>query len=341
MAVLVKTNKRATLALRPEGFPKDSDFQVDEVEVGEPGPGEVLVRTLWVSVDPYQRGRMSEVRSYAKSLELGDVITSQSLGEVVESQDGRFQPGDLVVGQLGWQEYAVTRGGSLRKIPEYLVPPTLALHVVGATGMTAYFGLLDVGQPKPGDTVVVSGAAGAVGQVVGQIAKLAGCRTVGIAGGPDKCTDCKLYGYDEAIDYKDPNFREAFKAACPDGVDVYFDNVGGGVSEGVHRRLNVGARIVICGQISQYNLERPEPTFSPSLLIVFRARMEGFLVSDYAHRFDEAALRLARWVAEGKIKWREDVTDGLENAPAAFIGMLRGENRGKALVKVAAREQAK
>jgi NADPH-dependent curcumin reductase CurA len=198
-----------------------------------------------------------------------------------------------------------------------------------------------LGQPKPGDTVVVSGAAGAVGQVVGQIAKLAGCRTVGIAGGPDKCTDCKLYGYDEAIDYKDPNFREAFKAACPDGVDVYFDNVGGGVSQGVHRRLNVGARIVICGQISQYNLERPEPTFSPSLLIVFRARMEGFLISDYAHRFDEAAIRLARWVAEGKIKWREDVTEGLENAPKAFMGMLRGENRGKALVEVADREQAK
>lgn len=338
MAVLVKTNKRVTLASRPEGFPKESDFEVDEIEVEDPGPGEVLVRTLWVSVDPYQRGRMSETRSYAKSLELGDVITSQALGEVVESQDGRYRPGDLVVGQLGWQEHAVTRGGSLRKVPEILDPPTLALHVIGATGMTAYFGLLDVGQPKPGDTVVVSGAAGAVGQVVGQIAKLAGCHTVGIAGGPDKCTDCKLYGYDEAIDYKDQNFREAFKAACPDGVDVYFDNVGGGVSEGVHRRLNVGARIVICGQISQYNLDRPELTFSPGLLIVFRARMEGFLVSDYAHRFDEAAMRLARWVAEGKIKWREDVTEGLENAPKAFMGMLRGENRGKALVKVADRQ---
>jgi len=341
MAVLVKTSRRVTLAARPQGFPKDTDFVVDEAEVGEPGPGEVLVRTLWVSVDPYQRGRMSEARSYAKSLEVGDVITSQSLGEVVESQDGRFSPGDLVVGQLGWQEYAVARGGSVRRVPEFLDPPTLALHAVGATGMTAYFGLLDVGKPKPGDTVVVSGAAGAVGQVVGQIAKLAGCRTVGIAGGPDKCTDCRLYGYDEAIDYKDENFREAFKAACADGVDIYFDNVGGGVSEGVHRRLNVGARIVICGQISQYNLERPEPTFHPATLIVYRARMQGFLINDYAHRFDEAAMRLARWVAEGKITWREDVTEGLENAPAAFMGMLRGENRGKALVKVADREHPK
>jgi NADPH-dependent curcumin reductase CurA len=337
MAVLVKTSRRVTLAERPVGFPKDSDFAIDEVEVGEPGAGEVLVRTLWVSVDPYQRGRMSEARSYARKLELGDVITSQSVGEVVESNDGRFAQGDLVVGQLGWQEYAVARGGSLRKVPELLDPPTLALHVVGQTGLTAYFGLLDVGQPRPGDTVVVSGAAGAVGQVVGQIAKLTGCRTVGIAGGPDKCTDCTLYGYDIALDYQDEEFWPGLKEACTDGVDVYFDNVGGAVSSAVHRRLNVGARIVICGQISQYNLERPEPTFHPGLLIVYRARMEGFLVTDYAHRFDEAAARLAVWVAEGRITWREDVTEGLENAPAAFMGMLRGENRGKALVKVAER----
>jgi NADPH-dependent curcumin reductase CurA len=337
MAVLVKTNRRVTLADRPVGFPKDSDFAIDEVEVAEPGAGEVLVRTLWVSVDPYQRGRMSEARSYAKKLELGDVITSQSVGEVVESHDGRFAAGDLVVGQLGWQEYAVARAGSLRRVPELLDPPTLALHVIGQTGLTAYFGLLDVGRPCPGDTVVVSGAAGAVGQAVGQIAKLMGCRTVGIAGGPDKCTDCTLYGYDVAIDYKDEDFWSRLKEACPHGVDVYFDNVGGDVSSAVHRRLNVGARIVICGQISQYNLDRPEPTFHPSLLIVYRARMEGFLVTDYAHRFDEGAARLARWVAEGKITWREDVTQGLENAPGAFMGMLRGENRGKALVKVAER----
>jgi NADPH-dependent curcumin reductase CurA len=337
MAVLVKTNRRVTMAERPEGFPKDSDFAVDEVEVRDPEPGEVLVRVLWVSVDPYQRGRMSQTRSYAQALEVGDVMTSQSLGEVVESRDGRFSPGDLVLGQLGWQEYAVARGGALRRVPDLLDPPTLALHVVGMTGMTAYFGLLDVAKPRPGDTVVVSGAAGAVGQVVGQIAKIAGCRTVGIAGGPDKCVDCTVYGYDVALDYKDEGFRDGLKAACPNGVDVYFDNVGGEVSAAVHNRLNVGSRIVICGQISQYNLDRPEPTFHPSLLIVYRARMEGFLVTDYAHRFDEAAVRLATWVVEGKIKWREDVTEGLENAPAVFMGMLRGENRGKALVKVAER----
>jgi NADPH-dependent curcumin reductase CurA len=320
-----------TLASYPVGFPKESDFSFEEVDVGEPGPGEVLVRSLFVSVDPYQRGRMSTARSYAKGLEVGDVVTSQTLGEVVESNDNRFAPGDLVVGQLGWQEHAVARGGVLRKVPPELDPPTLALHVVGTTGLTAYFGLFDVGKPKPGDTVVVSGAAGAVGQIVGQLAKIAGCRTVGIAGGPEKKDELEeLYGYDVAIDYKGEDVREA----VPQGVDVYFDNVGGAISAAVHSRLNVGARIAICGQISQYNLERPEPTFHPGLLIVYRARMEGFLVSDYVHRFDEAAPRLIRWVAEGKLRYTEDVTEGLENAPRAFIGMLNGENRGKTLVKV-------
>jgi NADPH:quinone reductase len=329
-------NRRVTLAARPSGFPEESDFSVDEADVPEPGPGEVLVRNLWVSVDPYQRGRMSTQRSYARGLELGDVITAQAVGEVVGSKDGRYAEGDLAVGQLGWQGYAVARAGALRKVPPEVRPPTLALHVLGTTGFTAYFGLLDVGRPKPGDTVVVSGAAGAVGQIVGQIAKLSGCHAVGIAGGPEKCADLRdHYGYDAALDYKSGDLRTALKEACPNGVDVYFDNCGGDISGAVHSRLNVGARIVICGQISQYNLERPQPTFHPGLLIVFRARMEGFLVSDYAHRFEEAVARLAAWLAAGKIRWREDVTEGLENAPRAFIGMLRGENRGKALVKVA------
>jgi NADPH-dependent curcumin reductase CurA len=336
--VAVRVNRAVTLASRPTGVPDESNFELVEQPVPEPGLGEVLVRILWTSVDPYQRGRMSEARSYAKPVEPGQVMTAQAVGEVVESNDPRFEPRDLVVGQLGWQGYAVVRAGSLRKVPPELDPPTLALHVLGATGFTAYFGLPDVCRPKPGDTVVVSGAAGAVGQIVGQIAKLMSCRTVGIAGGPEKAADLReLYGYDVAIDYKNDDVRGSLKEACPDGVDVYFDNVGGEISAAVHGRLNVGARIAICGQISQYSATRPEPTFHPGLLIVFRAKMQGFLVSDYAHRFDEAARRLGRWLAEGKLHWREDVTDGLENTPRAFLGMLRGENRGKALVKVAER----
>jgi NADPH-dependent curcumin reductase CurA len=326
-------NRRVTLAARPVGMPAASDFALDEREAGDPAAGEVLVRVLWASVDPYQRGRMSEARSYATPLQIGDVITSQSVGEIAASEDPRFSPGEVVVGQLGWQEYAIARAGTLRRVPPELQPPSLALHAVGATGFTAYFGLFDVGKPVAGDTVVVSGAAGAVGQIVGQLARLSGCRTVGIAGGERKLRDLKeLYGYDVAVDYKHSDVGSALEG---ERVDVYFDNVGGEISQAVQRRLNVGARIVICGQISQYNAPRPEPTFQPGTLIVFRARMEGFLVSDYAPRFDEAAQKLSRWVATGAIKWREDVTDGLDNAPQAFIGLLNGANRGKALVKVA------
>jgi NADPH-dependent curcumin reductase CurA len=329
------TNRRITLAARPVGIPLESDFALDEIDAPSPEAGEVLVRVLWASVDPYQRGRMSDARSYAKSLEIGDVITSVDLGEVVDSNDPRFRPGSLVVGQLGWQEYSTARAGALRQVPPKLEPPTLALHAIGFTGFTAYFGLFDIGKPRPGDTVVVSAAAGAVGQIAGQLAKLAGCRTVGIAGGPEKTCDLtELYGYDAAIDYKNDDLAAGLR---DERVDVYFDNVGGEISQAVQRRLNLGARIVVCGQVSLYNAPKPEPTFHPGQLVVFRARMEGFLVFDFAHRYDEAAARLAGWVANGDIHWREDVTDGLENAPRALIGMLNGENRGKALVKVAER----
>jgi NADPH-dependent curcumin reductase CurA len=322
------------MASRPQGFPQESDFALVEAEVPSAGPGEVLVKTMWVSVDPYQRSRMGTARSYAKGLEVGDVMTAQAVGEVVESDDARYEAADAVLGQFGWQDYAVARAGAVRKIPPG-IEPQLALHVLGATGLTAYFGLLDVAKPVPGDTVVVSAAAGAVGSAVGQIARIMGCRAVGIAGGADKLEDLRgLYGFDEAIDYKSDDVREALKRACPDGVDVYFDNVGGEISAAVHSRLNIGARIAICGQVSQYNLERAQPTFHPAALIVVRAKMQGFLVTDYVSRFDEAIPRLARWVLNGDIRYRETVTDGLENAPRAFIGMLNGENRGKALVRV-------
>ena len=320
------TNRQITLAARPEGFPQESDFALVEEPVAEPGAGEVLVRSRWLSLDPYMRGRMSTTRSYAKATELGEVMTGQVVGEVVASEDARFAPGDHVVGQLGWQDYAVARGGTLRKIDTQLAPPQAYLHVLGTTGLTAYFGLFDILQPKPGDTVVVSGAAGAVGQVVGQLAKIAGCRAVGIAGGPEKVAELvDVYGYDAGIDYKADDVNAALKEHCPHGVDAYFDNVGGTISETVFRRLTVGARIAICGQISQYNLAEPE--LAPrnlGFLIVFRARMEGFLVSDYVHRFGEALERLGRWLADGRIVYREDVTEGLENAPGAFIGMLNG-----------------
>jgi NADPH-dependent curcumin reductase CurA len=334
----VEVNRQITLASRPEGFPEESDFALVEGAIPAPGPGEVLVRSQWLSLDPYMRGRMSSARSYAKPTEVGEPMTGQVVGEVVESQDGRFSPGDTVVGQLGWQDYAVARGGTLRKVDPRLAPPQTALHVLGATGLTAYFGLFDVGKPKPGDAVVVSAAAGAVGQVVGQLARIAGCGpVVGIAGGPEKVRDLtEVYGYDVGIDYKADDVNARLKEACPNGVDVYFDNVGGELSETVFRRLALGARVPICGQVSQYNLAEPE--LAPrnlGFLIVFRARLEGFLINDYVHRFPEGLARLGRWLAEGKLTYREDVTEGLENAPRAFIGMLRGENRGKTLVKIA------
>ena len=335
--MLPPVNRQITLAARPEGFPQESDFALVESDVPTAGPGEVLVRSQWLSLDPYMRGRMSEARSYAKPTAVGEPMTGQAVGEVVESDDSRFSPGDTVVGQLGWQDYAVARGGTLRKLDPELAPPQTALHVLGATGLTAYFGLFDVGRPKPGDAVVVSAASGAVGQIVGQLAKIAGCGpVVGLAGGPDKCGDLTgLYGYDVAIDYKADDVNARLKEACPNGVDVYFDNVGGALSETIFRRLALNARVPICGQISQYNLAEPE--LAPrnlGFLIVFRATLQGFLVSDYVHRFPEALQRLGRLLAEGKLRYREDVTDGLENAPAAFMGMLRGENRGKALVRI-------
>ncbi|MBA3476535.1 MAG: NADP-dependent oxidoreductase [Actinobacteria bacterium] len=330
-------NRQVTLAARPDGFPVDSDFALVESEIPQPEAGEVLVRSQWLSLDPYMRGRMSEARSYAKPTEIGEPMTGQAVGEVVESGDPRFTPGDTVVGQLGWQDYAVARGGALRKVDPGLAPPQTALHVLGATGLTAFFGLYDVGKPKPGDTVVVSAASGAVGQIVGQLAKIAGCRTVvGLAGSPEKVADLtELYGYDVGIDYKRDDLNARLKAACPNGVDVYFDNVGGAISETVFRRLALGARVTVCGQVSQYNLAEPE--LAPrnlGFLIVFRARLEGFLINDYAHRFPEGLRRLGGWLADGRLRYREDVTEGLENAPSAFMGMLRGENRGKALVKI-------
>jgi NADPH-dependent curcumin reductase CurA len=335
MATNDRVNRQVTLAARPVGEPSESDFALVEAPLPEPEPGQVLVRTLWLSLDPYQRGRMSEARSYARPVALGEVMTAEAVAEVVESRSPRLNEGDVVVGPFGWQEYAVADAHRLRRL-DGTAPASTALHVLGMTGVTAYFGLFEVGRPLPGDTVVVSAACGAVGQVVGQLARMAGCRTVGIAGSAEKVDDLLgLYGYDAGIDYKREDVGEALKRECPNGVDVYFDNVGGAVSDAVYRRLAVGARIVVCGLISQYNRERAEGPHDLRFLIVFRARMEGFLVTDFAHRYEEALRRLAPWVGEGRLRYREDVVEGLEHAPRAFIGLFRGENRGKLLVKVA------
>jgi NADPH:quinone reductase len=330
-------NRQITLAQRPVGEPKESDFAVRETAVEKPDEGEVLVRSLWLSLDPYQRGRMSEARSYAAPVELGAVMAGQTVGEVVESRDARFAPGEVVLGAFGWQEFGVAPARSLRRVDPDVAPISTALHVLGMTGLTAYFGLFDVGRPVPGDTVVVSAASGAVGQVVGQLARLAGCRTIGIAGSADKVDDLvSLYRYDVAINYRQDDVSEALKRVRGGGVDVYFDNVGGDISAAVYRQLATRARVVISGQISEYNDTSPHGgPKSLRFLIISRARMQGFLVTDYAHLYEPALGRLARWVRDGEIRYREDVVDGIERAPRAFIGLLRGENRGKLLVKIA------
>jgi leukotriene B4 12-hydroxydehydrogenase/15-oxo-prostaglandin 13-reductase len=332
-----QVNRAFVLASRPVGLPKESDFKIAEKPIPELQDGEVLVRALYLSVDPYMRGRISGMKSYAAPVEIGGTIVGGGVAEVVESKNPDYAAGDIVDIYMGWQEYAISNGRGLRKLDPSIAPVSTALGVLGMTGLTAYFGLLDVCDPKPGQTVVVSGAAGAVGSVVGQIAKLKGCHTVGIAGGDDKVeyilSEC---GFDAAFNYKTTaNYAAKLKELCPKGIDVYFDNVGGPLTDAVFTMLNVGARISICGQISQYNNTQVE--MGPRLLgalIVARAKVQGFLVSDYAARFGPGLAEMGKWVHEGKIKYREDIVEGFENLPRAFIGLLQGENIGKRLVKV-------
>ncbi|HML15718.1 MAG TPA: NADP-dependent oxidoreductase [Bryobacteraceae bacterium] len=331
-------NRQFVLASRPVGLPKESDFQLIETPLPDLEDGQVLVRALYLSVDPYMRGRISGMKSYAAPVEIGQVMVGGGVARVVESKNPGFTPGDVVDIYMGWQEYAISNGRGLRKLDASIAPVSTGLGVLGMTGLTAYFGLLDVCDPKPGETVVVSGAAGAVGSVVGQIAKIKGCRTVGIAGGDDKVAwilgEC---GYDAAFNYKTTgNYSARLKELCPNGIDVYFDNVGGAITDAVFGQLNVGARISICGQISQYNNTKVE--MGPRLLgalIISRAKVQGFLVSDYAPRFGPALVEMAGWLKAGKLKYREDIVEGFENLPKAFIGLLEGENIGKRLVKVA------
>ena len=329
-------NRRIVLAERPVGMPKPSDFRLEEAPAAEPGPGECLVRAAYMSVDPYMRGRISGRKSYAASVQIGQTIVGGAVGKVIASNAPSVAVGDYVTGNLGWQEYAIASGAELRRVDPAMAPLSAYLGVLGMPGLTAYHGLLKVAGVSPGETVCVSGAAGAVGSAVGQIARLNGCRAVGIAGGPEKCAWISgELEFDAAIDYKAQDVSNALRVAAPDGVDAYFDNVGGPVTDAVFPHLNVNSRVAICGQISQYNAV--DAPVGPRLLwhfIVKRIRAQGFLVFDFTDHHDEALAEMAGWVTQGKLKYRETIAEGIENAPAAFIGMLGGANIGKQVVKL-------
>jgi len=336
-----ETARRIVLASRPVGEPKASDFRLEEFPVPQPGPGQMLLRTRWLSLDPYMRGRMSDAPSYAKPVGIDEVIEAGTVSEVVASNNDKYQKGDIVLSRVGWQTHALSDGSGLRKLDPALAPVSTALGVLGMPGMTAYTGLLVIGQPKAGETVVVSAASGAVGSAVGQIAKIKGARAVGIAGGPDKCRYVKEeLGFDDCVDHRAADFAERLAAACPKGIDVYFENVGSPVWDAVFPLLNTFARVPVCGLIAQYNMtELPAgPNRVPQVfraVLTKRLTIRGFIVTDFAAHFGDFIRDMPQWVKEGRIKYREDVADGLENAPVAFMGMLKGRNFGKQLVRIA------
>lgn len=334
-----QTNRQFTLAARPVGFPKETDFNLIETPIPELKDGEFLVKSIYLSVDPYMRGRMNDAKSYAEPVKIGGVMVGGVVGKVIESKNPNFQAGDYVEGYFGWQEYAVTNGEGVRKLDPALAPISTALGLLGMPGMTAYFGFLELCQPKAGDTTVVSGAAGAVGSLVGQIAKIKGCRVIGIAGTDDKIDYLTgELGFDAAFNYKTTNnYIVKLRELCPNGIDCYFDNVGGAITDAVFVNLNPFARVSICGQISQYNLEKPEmgPRLILPTLLVRQAKAEGFIVSRFADRFEEGMRQMAEWFKEGKLKYEETIEQGFENMPRAFLSMLQGKNTGKQLVKAA------
>ncbi|WP_266205388.1 NADP-dependent oxidoreductase [Pontibacter kalidii] len=334
-------NKTILLASRPTGVPAQENFKFEEREVPELQEGQVLLKSLYVSVDPYMRGRMSDAKSYVAPYAVGEPISGGVVAEVVKSLNEQLPKGTVVLGNLPWQQYIVHSGKGLSHINPDIAPLSYYLGILGMPGLTAYFGLLHIGEPKPGETVVVSGAAGAVGTVVGQIAKLKGCRVVGVAGSDEKIAYLKdELGFDEAINYKTTqNMNQAMTKACPNGVDVYFDNVGGEISDAVYLALNKFARIAICGQIAYYNhTTLPSGMRVEPILLKKSALMKGFIVGDYAKDFPVAAKELADWVQEGKLQYQETITEGFDKIPEAFLGLFTGQNTGKQLVKVAERE---
>jgi hypothetical protein len=332
------SNRQVQLKSRPSGIPQAEHFEVVTAPLAEPAAGQFLLRNRFLSVDPAMRGWVSAIANYSKPVGIGEVMRSRGVGEVVASRHPDYRVGDTLVGWLGWQEFTLSDGtGIIRRVNEKDIPLSASLGVLGMNGLTAYFGLLEVGEPKAGETVVVSTAAGSVGSAVGQIAKLRGCRTVGIAGGSEKVRLCRdEFGYDAAIDYKaSGDLDAALAAACPNGVDVYFDNTAGRISDAVLRHVNSRARIVICGTASLSSWEPwPQGPRVERHLLVKRARMQGFLIFDYENRTDEAVPHLAQWVREGKLRYREDILDGLEQAPDAIAGLYRGDNMGKRLIRV-------
>lgn len=328
-------NLQITLAKRPVGWVKETDFTVIESDIPRIGSGEVLVRNHWLSLDPYMRGRMDDGPSYAAPALLGAVMVGGTVGEVVESNNEKFSVGDQVVGFLGWQQFAASSEVGLTKIDTRVIPASAYLGAVGMPGVTAWLGMTQIAEPKPGETVVVSAASGAVGSIVGQIAKFKGCRAVGVAGGAEKCRYVvEKLGFDACVDHKLEDFEEALAAATPKGIDVYFENVGGKILESATRRLNPFARIPLCGLISQYNELQPHGLNNLHRLLVNRVRLQGFVVSDRLDLWPAALKELGGWVAVGKLKYKESIVEGIEHAPRAFIGMLRGENFGKQLVKL-------
>lgn len=329
-------NRQVLLASRPEAEVRESHFRLAESAVPTPAEGDVLVRTLYLSLDPYMRMRMDAGKSYAPPVEPGEVMVGGGVGEVVESRDPRYVKGEIVTGRTGWQSFAVLPGGTLRKVDAKGVSITTALGPIGMPGVTAWYGLLTIGEPKPGETVVVSAASGAVGSVAGQVAKIKGCRAVGIAGGKAKCEYVVgELGFDACVDYKAADFESRLKAAVPDGIDIYFENVGGKVLDAVLPLLNPFARIPFCGYISEYDRRDGHAIRNLRQLLVSRARLQGFIISEHAAIWEQALAELAGWVAAGKLRYRESIVEGLENAPRAFIGLLQGENLGKQLVKLA------
>jgi NADPH-dependent curcumin reductase len=333
-------NQKMLLAKRPVGEPADDCFRLVEEEVPALGSGQILIKVMWLSLDPYMRGRMNDVKSYAKPLEIGDVITGESAGKVVKSESGKFVAGDYVTVHMGWQSMIVADENEPRLMKVDLRNGTLSAHlgVVGMPGRTAFFGLMEVGKPRSGETLVVAAASGAVGSVVGQIAKIKGLRVVGIAGGSDKCRYVKEeLGFDDCLDYKSGDLAAKLRAACPDGIDVYFENVGGEVTKAVAPLLNKGARVPICGYISNYNdadITKAETPFHILKQLRDVPEHRFFVVTEWQDRWQEATEQLGEWVKAGKIKYRESVGEGLENAPELFRGLLKGRNFGKQLVKI-------